>query len=50
VLNGSGQLAARTPRISNAVVPQMCLVPQTFQLAVPGIVNGGVYVYIRAQD
>lgn len=49
VLNSSGQLAGRTPRISNAVVPQMCLVPQTFQLAVPGIVNGGVDVYIRAQ-
>ncbi len=50
VLNSSGQLAGRTPRISNAVVPQMCLVPQIFQLAVPGIVNGGVDVYIRAQD
>ncbi|MGB8298061.1 MAG: carboxypeptidase regulatory-like domain-containing protein, partial [Polyangia bacterium] len=50
VLNSSGQLAGRTPRISNAVVPQMCLVPQAFQLAVPGIINGGVDVYIRAQD
>ncbi len=50
VLDSSGQLAGRTPRISNAIVPQMCLVPQAFQLAVPGIINGGVDVYIRAQD
>lgn len=50
VRNSAGQLAGRTPRISNAVVPQMCQLPQTFQLAVPGIVNGGVDVYIKAQD
>jgi hypothetical protein len=50
VRNSSGQLAGRTPRVNNATVPQICLVPQAFQLAVPGIVNGGVDVYIRAQD